>query len=294
MPGETPTNDEIADVLDRIADLLEAQEANPHRVRAYRNGADSIRAADRPVADIARQEGSEALEALPGIGEGLSTVIASYVNTGRSVLLEQLQGEVRPEDLFARVPGIGRTLAHRVASTLGIRSLEELETAAHDGRLEQVEGFGPKRVRAVQLGLEGFLRQSGRRRRAQRDERPGVDVLLQIDEEYRRKAEAGTLQTIAPRRFNPSGEAWLPIMHADRAGWHFTALYSNTARAHQLGKTHDWVVIYYNRDGAEGQGTVVTKQDGPLAGRRVVRGRESECRRYYEQEAARRHDVSTP
>ena len=75
-------------------------------------------------------------------------------------------------------------------------------------------------------------------------------------------------------------------MHVEREGWHFTVLFSNTARAHQLGTTRDWVVIYYDRDGAEGQATVVTKQEGPLAGRRVVRGRESACRRYYDQEQA--------
>jgi len=50
-----------------------------------------------------------------------------------------------------------------------------------------------------------------------------------------RKAADGSLRTIAPKRFNPSGEAWLPVPHAQRGEWHFTALYSNTARAHPLG-----------------------------------------------------------
>lgn len=48
----------------------------------------------------------------------------------------------------------------------------------------------------------------------------------------------------APRRFNPKGKAWLPILHTQRGPWHFTALYSNTARAHDLKKTGDWVVLY--------------------------------------------------
>ena len=46
-------------------------------------------------------------------------------------------------------------------------------------------------------------------------------------------------KTIAPRRFNPEGNSWLPIMHTEMQGWRFTALYSNTARAHDLGKTGD-------------------------------------------------------
>ncbi|MGZ5127014.1 MAG: DNA-binding protein, partial [Burkholderiales bacterium] len=74
------------------------------------------------------------------------------------------------------------------------------------------------------------------------------------------------------------------IMHASRDGWHFTVLYSNTARAHELGRTRDWVVVYfYDGDHAEGQHTIVTEARGTLAGRRVVRGREAECRALYAQ-----------
>lgn len=68
-----------------------------------------------------------------------------------------------------------------------------------------------------------------------------------------------------------------------RDPWHFTALFSNTARAHELNRTRDWVVIYfYDDDHDEGQHTVVTETSGRLKGRRVVRGREAECRDFYE------------
>ena len=66
------------------------------------------------------------------------------------------------------------------------------------------------------------------------------------------------------------------MLHTERAPWSFTALFSNTARAHELGTTGDWVVIYFERDGREGQCTVVTEHSGPAAGERVVRGREDE------------------
>ena len=106
--------------------------------------------------------------------------------------------------------------------------------------------------------------------------------MLAVDAEYRRKAEAGELPTIAPKRFNPEGTSWLPILHSMRDGWHFTALYSNTARAHELGRTRDWVVVYFYDDHhREGQHTVVTETRGPLVGQRVVRGLEPECRDYY-------------
>ncbi|RPH60923.1 MAG: DNA-binding protein, partial [Burkholderiales bacterium] len=86
----------------------------------------------------------------------------------------------------------------------------------------------------------------------------------------------------APKRFNPEGKAWLPVQHATVDDWHVTALYSNTARAHELERVFVWVVIYFHRDAhPELQRTVVTETRGTLAGRRVVRGREAECRDWY-------------
>jgi putative hydrolase len=115
-----------------------------------------------------------------------------------------------------------------------------------------------------------------------------VPTLLDVDSEYLAKVAADRLPKIAPRRFNPAGEAWLPVLHAQREAWHFTALFSNTARAHQLGRSRDWVVIYFHSDHEpEGQCTVVTESQGDLAGRRVVRGREAECRAHYGARSAR-------
>jgi hypothetical protein len=74
----------------------------------------------------------------------------------------------------------------------------------------------------------------------------------------------------------------LPVLHVDRDGWSLTVLFSNTALAHELGRTNDWVVIYFGRDGGpEHQRTIVTETRGPLEGRRVVRGREAACRGHY-------------
>ena len=107
-----------------------------------------------------------------------------------------------------------------------------------------------------------------------------VEELLDVDGEYRRLAAKGRLPRIAPRRFNPTGEAWLPILHTQRGTRHYTALFSNTAHAHELGTTHDWVVIYRDDDD-HGRWTVITSQYGKLRGHRIVRGHERECARYY-------------
>jgi hypothetical protein len=292
MSETKPTNQEIAAMLDRIAALLEAQDGNPHRVRAYRNGADRVRGTDDSLAELVRSGDGDALQELPDIGAGLSRVIMNFIHKGRSDVLDRLQGDVSPERLFAQVPGIGQNLAQRIADQLKVDTLEELEQAAHDGRLAEVEGFGPKRVRSVRVSLAGMLSRAAQRRARQRAEgeekeareQPSVETLLDVDDEYRRRAAAGELTKIAPKRFNPEGKAWLPILHTEEEGWDFTALYSNTARAHELKKTHDWVVLYFEQDGREDQATVVTATHGPLDDRRVVRGREAECERYYEQE----------
>ena len=143
-----------------------------------------------------------------------------------------------------------------------------------------MQGFGPRRLAMVRATLAEMLaRRPDNRIRGQE---PAVDVLLDVDREYREKAEANKLRMIAPRRFNPRKEAWLPILHAEREPWHFTALYSNTALAHNVGRTQDWVVLFFQSDShAEGQRTVVTETRGLLTGERVVRGRESECVDYY-------------
>jgi DNA polymerase (family 10) len=110
---------------------------------------------------------------------------------------------------------------------------------------------------------------------------PSVGLLLAIDAEYRKKAAADQLKKITPKRFNPEGKAWLPIMNTEREGWKFAVLFSNTQRAHELGKTNDWVVLYYDDGRGERKCTVVTEFKGSLSGKRVIRGREKECAEYF-------------
>ena len=288
IPPHQLSNEDIAGALEEVADLLEVQEANPFRVRAYWEGAQTIRQHESPIVDLLPAEGVVGLERLPGIGKSLAGSIEELVYTGRLRILEHLHEEVTPQDVFATIPGIGEELARHIREELGIATLEDLELCAHDGRLEHVTGFGRRRVRLVREALAGMLSRSSRRharlthhhpsfpaKPISRD--PPVPLLLAVDKRYRRLASAGQLRMIAPRRFNPEGKRWLPIMYWEQGGWTFTALFSNTARAHQCGKTQDWVVIFYEREDRESQCTVVTEIRGPSRGKRVVRGREAEC-----------------
>lgn len=276
-------NQEIAKRLNQIATLLEQQGANPFRVNAYRHAANVLAELAQPVNEIVERKGFAGLLALPGIGEGIARAIYEYVVMGRMSRLESLQGSQDPMALFESIPGIGPTLAHRIIEQLHIDTLEALEVAAHNKRLERVPGFSPNKVAMVQAWLALALgRQRPRPRAEEPIAEPPVKLILQVDKLYRDKANAGELPTIAPKRFNPKGESWLPVLHVTRGGWHFTALFSNTARAHQLKRTRDWVVIYFYDDAHhENQHTVVTEVRGLLEGKRVVRGREAECREYY-------------
>lgn len=281
-------NARIAERLRRAAELLEAQGENPFRVRAYRRAAETVATLSRPIEELWREGGTAALEALPGIGPSLARAIVEMLTTGRWAQLERLEGAVAPEDLFATVPGIGPKLARDIHEHLHIDTLEDLELAAHDGRLLSVPGVGPRRAAQIRASLAEILSRDRPWRRGSPAEEPEVALLLDVDEEYRRRAAADDLPKIAPRRFNPEGKAWLPVLHTRRGPWYFTALFSNTARAHELGRVGDWVVIYFEKDDAvSGQRTIVTEQRGPLAGLRVVRGRERECLRFYRGEPSR-------
>jgi putative hydrolase len=114
---------------------------------------------------------------------------------------------------------------------------------------------------------------------------PPVEELLEIDRIYRERAAKGRLVTVAPRRFNPTGEAWLPVLRIKRRGRRYCAYYANTARSHQLDHLHDWVVIYCLDKAAFGRWTVITSTYGTLRGRRNVRGREAECKTHYGESA---------
>ncbi len=268
----------IAEKLLELADLLEQQNANPFRVTAYRRAAQSVAAHAEELSELAEREGAEGLDRLPGIGPSIARAILEMLRTGRWMQLERLRGSLDAEQVFQSIPGVGPELAKRIHAALEIETLAELEQAAHDGRLEQVPGVGTRRSRMVAAALAHMLQRRPAHPPSPAAE-PGVELLLDVDHEYREKAADGKLRKIAPKRFNPGAEAWLPILHTQRDGWEFTALFSNTARAHDLGKTEDWVVLYFHSDhGPEGQRTVVTETSGPLAGRRVVRGREAECR----------------
>jgi putative hydrolase len=193
------------------------------------------------------------------------------------------------------IPGIGRELAERIFDTLHVNNYEALENALHSGQLSKVPGIGKNRLQTIGTWLLNLMPQHHTEAKHQQDQRdshrdspkaanrkPSIQTILKLDQVYRQKTKDGQLPLISPKRFNPDNKAWLPIMHKTDDEWHFTALFSNTERAHKLNRVFDWVVIYaYDSQHHESQYTVVTETTGKLLGKRVIRGKEKECLRYY-------------
>jgi len=137
------TNYEIAQALAAIADHLEIRNENAFKVRAYRNGARSVREMTRPLAEMVGA-GAD-LTSLPGIGKELAKRITELVTTGRTERLEGLEREM-PGSVIGLMDlgGIGPKRARELFETLGVTTLTELERAIDDGRLVDVPGFGEK------------------------------------------------------------------------------------------------------------------------------------------------------
>jgi putative hydrolase len=284
-------NEQIAARLEEAAHLFREQGADPFRVAAYLRAASTVRSSHESLDELFRQRGLEGLKELPNVGESIGRAIRELLTHGRLPMLDRLRGEANPIALLRSVPGIGRVFAERLHDELGLETLADLEAAAHDGRLETIAGFGAKRLAGIRDSLAQRL---GRVRLPSGTEAPPrVSELLDVDREYRDKAAAGQLQRIAPRRFNPAGEAWLPVLHTRRGSRRYTALFSNTPRAHRAGKTRDWVVLYSDDGVGERRHTVITAAFGPLRGCRVVAGREDECMAVYKPGRAAAADDST-
>ena len=134
-------NEEIAHVFDEIADLLEIEEANPFRVRAYRNAARTLRGLGREVAELLAD--GEDITLLPGIGKDLAAKIQEMLETGKVRVLDELHKEVPTSvEALLQIPGLGPKRVKALYHSLGINSVKQLEQAVRAGRVRSLPGFG--------------------------------------------------------------------------------------------------------------------------------------------------------
>ena len=138
-----PANQAIAAIFNEIADLLEVEEANPFRVRAYRNAARMVEGMTEGV-DAMLARGAD-LTALPGVGVDLAAKMREIVETGTCAMLTRVRTEVPSYVLqLLQLPGLGPKRARALQHELGITSLDELARAAAAHRIRELHGFGPR------------------------------------------------------------------------------------------------------------------------------------------------------
>jgi DNA polymerase (family 10) len=146
-------NPDIARLFDEVADLLEIQDANPFRVRAYRNAARTIRDYPEPIADLVRA-GTKDLTDIAGIGDDLAEKITAIVTTGELPLRKQLASKL-PAGLLdlLRIPGLGPKRVKLLYKKLKVKSAADLAAALDKGRIQKLKGFGPKMEEKMRAGL---------------------------------------------------------------------------------------------------------------------------------------------
>jgi DNA polymerase (family 10) len=141
------TNSEIAESLEELGDLYELDGAVVHRVLAYRNAAKAVRNAPVSVLGLARQR--RATE-LAGIGSIIQEKVLALADDGAIPAAEKLRAKFPPGLLaLTHLSGLGPKRARRLYEELGVDSLAALETAARDGRIRELKGFGAKAEAAL-------------------------------------------------------------------------------------------------------------------------------------------------
>jgi DNA polymerase (family 10) len=234
-------NTDIARIFEQIAELLEIQEANPFRIRAYRNAARNVQELGRDLTGLVDQ-GAD-LTKLAGIGKELAAKIEEIVHTGRCQALQKLQREL-PAGLtdLLQIPGLGPKRVHALYSELDVHTPEQLLRAARDGRLEQVPGFGPKTRQSILDNLQAHLQRHRRLKLAEAAQyaqplatylgkQRGVDEVIIAGSYRRHKETVGDLDLLVCARDSA------PVMQA-------FADYDEVARVVSQGSKRSTVTLH--------------------------------------------------
>lgn len=146
-------NVDVAEIFSKTADLLEMEDANPFRVRAYRNAARTISGLPQDISEMIRS--GESLTELPGIGKDLAGKIKEIVETGTLSQLEELTERVAPQLIqLTKLAGLGPKRVKALHRELGITSPDELKEAARNKKIRELEGFGEKTEQSILEALE--------------------------------------------------------------------------------------------------------------------------------------------
>jgi DNA polymerase (family 10) len=156
-------NAEVAEILEKLADLLDIKGENQFRVRAYRNAVRTIGGLQAPVFELVRR--GEDLSRYQGIGKAMSEKIAEIVTTGKLTKLEEVKKEL-PEGLLEllRIPELGPRRVKELYEELGITGTDELAAALESGRVRELEGFGEKLEQSLLAQVRQMREREGEKR----------------------------------------------------------------------------------------------------------------------------------
>ena len=153
LPFRAMQNADIARQLDQVADLLEISEANPFRVRAYRNASRTVRDHPEPLAELVRAGGYDLTE-LPSIGDGIASEIEALIATGDMPQRQTLVKKLPPGLLdLLRISGLGPKRVKLLHEKLKVKTVADLGKAIEAGKVAKVAGFGPKMIEKIRSGL---------------------------------------------------------------------------------------------------------------------------------------------
>ncbi len=148
-------NSDISNIFNEVADLLEIEGANQFRVRAYRNAARAVSSLPRNIGDMI--DSQENLTDLPGIGKDLAGKIEGIVKTGSLAQLEELKGKT-PAGLseLMQLEGLGPKKVKALYDKLDVTTIKGLEAAARQGKVRELDGFGEKTEEKILSEIESF------------------------------------------------------------------------------------------------------------------------------------------
>ncbi len=153
-------NKELADLFERMADILEFKNENPFKISAYRKASRILGDLTQDIEEIA---GRGELKKIPGIGEGMSQKIEEYLKTGKVSKFEEVKKGVSDELIaMMDIPGMGPKTLALLHKERKIENLSQLEKAVEDGSLIGLPGMGEKKVENIRRGIQLLKQSKGR------------------------------------------------------------------------------------------------------------------------------------
>jgi len=151
---------ELADLFEKMADILEFKDENPFKISAYRKASRILGDLTEDIGEVA---GRGELKKIPGIGEGMAQKIEEYLKTGKVSKFEEVRKEV-PDELIAimGIPGMGPKTLALIHKERGVGNLSQLEKAVEDGSLIDLPGMGEKKVENIRRGIQLLQQSKGR------------------------------------------------------------------------------------------------------------------------------------